>query len=124
MRLLATVTALVFLAACAPSPEMAGGSPERQVNARSCARQGGAIRRVGMSQSPACVIPHADAGRRCTDGSQCAGRCLLNRDDPANDAQLSVPPGQSVGRCEASNITFGCLATVDNGQVSATICVD
>ena len=123
MRVLVLAAALFPLLSCA-SPPPVGDAPTPRVSARSCARQGGAIHRVGMSGGRACVIPYADAGRRCTDGSQCGGRCLLNLDDPRNDAWRSAPPGQAVGQCEASDMTFGCHATIDNGEVGDSICVD
>ena len=84
----------------------------------ACAAAGGDWRREGMLGSWMCVMPHADAGRSCTDGSQCRGDCRL-----ADDAR---PPqgGPVTGVCQADTSPFGCFTRVENGRAAATLCVD
>ncbi len=42
----------------------------------ACTQQGGVMRKVCLSQSLACVTPYPDAGKVCTDNSQCKGGCF------------------------------------------------
>jgi hypothetical protein len=63
-----------------------------------------------------CVVAYKDAGKVCSDSSQCEGRCIGDRDE--------TPPGQRVaGRCEADNDPCGCTTEII-GSVPRTICVD
>jgi hypothetical protein len=73
----------------------------------------------GRMQSVRCVISYADAGRRCTDGDDCAGDCRVG--DVANPPAAGAP---AVGQCQASSSRFGCYTTVEGGKAEATLCVD
>ncbi len=67
--------------------------------AAQCTASGGSWQRVCMLGFLACVQPYADAGKACTDGSQCAGRrCLAPQG-------VSFVPGQGPmqGQCIANN---------------------
>lgn len=67
--------------------------------AAQCTASGGHWQRICMMGTLACVTPYADAGKACTDGSECAGkRCLA----PTGTASL---PGQGPmqGQCMANN---------------------
>lgn len=67
--------------------------------AQRCVDGGGTWQRVCMMGTLACVVPHPDAGKSCTDGSACAGkRCLA----PQGTASF---PGQGPmqGQCIANN---------------------
>jgi|GEM_PF-2390373 len=67
--------------------------------AAQCTASGGHWQRVCMMGTLACVTPYADAGKACTDGSECAGkRCLA----PSGTASL---PGQGPmqGQCITNN---------------------
>ena len=81
-----------------------------------CARQGGTIRPVCLTQEPMCVISYPDAGRPCRDDDDCAGACLAttagNRGEPAS------------GVCQSSNDPCGCRTYVENGRIADGICVD
>ena len=94
------------------------GSPDAQ----QCRARGGTVSRRGITQSPVCVVPYADAGRACSDDSDCLGRCLL----PADDDWHRHPPGsRATGQCQAENNDYGCFAEVRNGRVAgAFICTD
>ena len=73
----------------------------------------------GRMQSVRCVITYADAGRRCTDGDDCAGDCRV--DDVAN---APAAGSNAVGQCQANSSRFGCYTTIEDGKAGATICVD
>lgn len=111
-------SALVF-AACACAPVDAPTAPVSQTDAAqsACASRGGTLQRVGRAQTLQCVMPYADAGRACTDGSACASGNCLGAVDAAGQTNVT-------GQCQASNMAFGCYTRVNNGRAEAAICVD
>ena len=125
----------ILMAACQPMPasdgptEIAAIVPAGQTvigpsvagseDAAACARAGGKMLPQGRMQSVRCVISYADAGRRCTDGDDCAGDCRVG--DVANPPAAGAP---AVGQCQASSSRFGCYTTVEGGKAEATLCVD
>jgi len=120
--------AAVLLAACQPVPEKGdygfGNEPAPVAVAESpaaaeCLARGGRMQPLGRMQTMQCVVPYADAGRRCTDSDQCEGQCRVA------DVTTRPAPGASVvGQCQVDSNPFGCHATVENGRAQATICVD
>jgi putative hemolysin len=116
MRILA-LTAAFLLAACAPTAQQAAQpAPSANALASACAAKGGSIRPVGKAQIPVCVTPYADAGKACTDKSQCQGACVLEGNLEAQ--------GPVTGACQKTDRQFGCYAKVVDGKATATICVD
>ena len=124
------IMAAVMMAACQPLPandgktDLAEAAPAVQSvagseDAAACARAGGKMLPQGRMQSVRCVITYADAGRRCTDGDDCAGDCRVG--DVANAPAAGT---SAVGQCQASSSRFGCYTTVEGGKAEATICVD
>ena len=125
----------VLMAACQPMPasdgptEIAAIVPAGQTvigpsvagseDAAACARAGGKMLPQGRMQSVRCVITYADAGRRCTDGDDCAGDCRV--EDVANPPAAGAP---AVGQCQVNSSRFGCYTTVEGGKAEATLCVD
>ncbi len=97
-----------------PVPSAAGGT-----DAEACAAQGGKMLPQGRMQTTRCVISYADAGKRCTDGDDCAGDCRV--EDVAGAPHAGVA---AVGQCQVSSSRFGCYTTVEDGKAEATICVD
>jgi hypothetical protein len=95
-------------------PSVAGSE-----DAAACARAGGKMLPQGRMQSVRCVITYADAGRRCTDGDDCAGDCRVG--DVANTPAAGAP---AVGQCQVNSSRFGCYTTVEGGKAEATLCVD
>jgi hypothetical protein len=131
--LIAALAAL--MAACQPMPasdgptEIAAIVPAGQTvigpsvagseDAAACARAGGKMLPQGRMQSVRCVITYADAGRRCSDGDDCAGDCRVG--DVANPPAAGAP---AVGQCQVNSSRFGCYTTVEGGKAEATLCVD
>jgi len=125
----------VLMAACQPMPasegptEIAAIVPAGQTvngpsvagseDAAACARAGGKMLPQGRMQSVRCVITYADAGRRCTDGDDCAGDCRVG--DVASTPAAGAP---AVGQCQVNSSRFGCYTTVEGGKAEATLCVD
>lgn len=122
VRVLAT--AFFFaVAACAPAQLTANTLvPEQkplEEKARiECTAKGGKMRPVCRSGRLMCVVAYPDAGKACSNNSDCASnKCVA---DPA-----AGPIGAPVaGKCKVTNDPCGCTTTVKNGKRSATLCVD
>ncbi|CAN5851623.1 hypothetical protein BH11PSE1_BH11PSE1_03070 [soil metagenome] len=116
--LLAVALALVMVS-CAPTPAPA---PTDTANATpdvaACAAKGGTVRPVCRMQRPACVIAYADAGKTCSDKSDCQGRCLYTGEAPAD------PAAPVTGQCQATSDPCGCFTTLVKGHVGPGMCVD
>jgi hypothetical protein len=68
---------------------------------------------------PACVVRYADAGKTCRDSKECQGaQCRF--------AGAKMPPdgAPATGKCVAISDPCGCFALVEDGKVSAALCVD
>ena len=82
-----------------------------------CAQQGGTIKRVCRSGIQMCVVQFQDAGKSCTDSSECQGACMSVR----NDARL----GDSVkGACASSSEPCGLFLPLKGGKVAARMWAD
>lgn len=82
-----------------------------------CAGTNGHLEHVGKAQALRCIVTYADAGKACTDGSQCLGkRCVGDFEDKA-------APNPATGTCTATNNPFGCNTVVEAG-VARTLCID
>ncbi|MEA9753008.1 hypothetical protein VDG03_18735 [Xanthomonas campestris pv. raphani] len=118
----ATLSALL-LAACSNTPttqpSQAAGvtpAPSTSADAAACTAKGGQMRPVGRMQTPRCVVPYADAGKTCTDNSDCSGDCL---------ATSIVPTGTATsGTCQRDSDRFGCRQEVVGGMGQAALCID
>ncbi|WP_420479000.1 hypothetical protein [Brevundimonas sp. FT23028] len=129
-RVMIAMAAALFAAACQPMPatDTASAAPALQptqlsaagtTDAALCARAGGKMLPQGRMQSVRCVITYADAGRRCTTGSDCQGDCRV--EDAAGAPHAGAA---AVGTCQRDSSRFGCYTTVENGKAEATLCVD
>ena len=114
--------ALAVLTACASPPppvETAGPAMAEPTDAASCKAAGGDWHPVGLLQAEACEIPYPDAGKVCTDNDQCAGQCWAEGVSPFEEA------GQKgTGRCQPTNMPFGCHSDLVGGIVQPGLCVD
>ena len=127
MRLKAVLLAAgLVLAACSPMPTPAPAlplqdepePPKMTVTTSSCTARGGEMRQVGRMQTWQCVVKYADAGKRCTDASQCEGQCEIA-------GNSGIAPGTATaGVCQADSNRFGCRTTVKDGKAEATLCID
>lgn len=111
--------AALTLSACAPGAAEIGAEHAVQTpTAGDCAARGGTMQAVGRAQTMQCVVKYADAGKRCTTGSDCAGDCRVEQ-SPFPEAGAAA-----VGVCQADSRPFGCYAKVENGKATPAICVD
>lgn len=66
----------------------------------------------GLYPREYCQVPASDAGKACTDGSQCSlGSCLSQN-------------GKLIGVCQTYPGQFGCFQYLNTGTLSGTFCVD
>ena len=91
----------------------------------SCESLGGRWEKIGLSQEESCNLPTSDAGKICSDSSECQGSCIaeLSKED------LDKVSGQNdfvytKGKCSRWKITAGCNAFVKDGKVENILCVD
>lgn len=112
-------------AACAPaSAQLTANSlvpeatPVPEQARLDCLAKGGKIRAVCRAARLVCVVAYSDAGKACTDNSQCtSNKCVA---EPA-----AGPIGAPVtGKCKVTNDPCGCTTMVKNGKRGATLCVD
>ncbi|WP_407470585.1 hypothetical protein ABFU67_21260 [Xanthomonas campestris pv. raphani] len=127
-RWMYTTLSALLLAACSNTPttqpsQAAGVTPAPSTStstsptdAAACTAKGGQMRPVGRMQTPRCVVPYADAGKTCTDNSDCSGDCLATSIVPAGTA--------TSGTCQRDSDRFGCRQEVVGGMGQAALCID
>lgn len=124
--LLAVFASSTLFAACntttATAPEKPAESkpvvPQDLKDQASCVKNGGEWVRGGLAGSFGCVLPAPDAGKSCTDSSQCTYRCFTNSGDNTSIGQTTT------GQCQENSSPFGCRTEIVGGKVEPTLCVD
>ncbi|HTU68329.1 MAG TPA: hypothetical protein VMF52_20470 [Steroidobacteraceae bacterium] len=101
----------------APASPASAATADEATDAAACAARGGAIRPVCRRQIPRCLVPFADAGKACTDNSQCQGKCLV-------DSSVQNTGPSITGRCQTDDDPCGCKIEVVNGKPAGGRCVD
>jgi hypothetical protein len=115
--------AIVLLGGCETAPVTPGPAADPGMapqNVEECRADGGTVRNVCRRQFPACVVPYSDGGKRCTDSTQCKGKCLID-----TEADIDFEPGgRAEGICQQDNDPCGCKIEVVKGKVGSGACVD
>jgi hypothetical protein len=89
-----------------------------KIDQGKCKAEGGSIKGIGMYGLPACVIPFPDAGKVCSDRSECHGMCKAK-----DDAKIGAHP--TTGNCQNDPADiFGCINEIKGGEVVAGWCID
>ncbi len=88
---------------------------------QSCTAAGGTVSQQGLAGYEMCVLPYADAGKVCSDSSECLGQC---RAQTLNTPQQSEAAQSITGQCQANNIPFGCHSEIIGGTPRPGLCVD
>lgn len=94
-------------------------------DASSCAKASGEWQRDCRKQSYSCVTLYKDAGKSCTDSSQCEGGCaielVMKCDSAGNCVEPEVPePGAPVtGVCKRVPRTCGSVVYVKDGRAQS-----
>lgn len=74
----------------------------------------------GLAKIESCICRTHDSGKRCRDGNDCEGKCLVDAQSPEFEAQgTATPPrGFFVGRCSELVTVFGCTRQIEPGAVA------
>jgi hypothetical protein len=117
--------AVLMLAACAQpataplpvQPETAAKIDWRAAStAEQCSTIGGEWRPVCMMGKPACVVTFKDAGKSCSDSSECSGKCVT---------KAGAQPGtETRGQCTTNSDPCGCFQLVTKGKADYPLCAD
>ena len=123
-RALTTIAALALLAAlagCSATPVHTSAVPAPLAvpgDEAGCSAAGGRWQPIGRLQRWTCLVDYPDAGKACSDHSQCHGQCLAS----GTDAVVGQP---LTGTCQRdASERFGCRQPVENGHAGPAICVD
>ena len=95
------------------------------ITKESCEALGGKWEKIGLASEESCNLPTSDAGKVCSDSSECEGSCLAEL--TADDLDKISQQGKVVyteGKCSPWRITAGCNAFVTDGKVESVLCVD
>jgi len=88
-----------------------------KIDQEQCRAGGGFIRGVGMFGTPACVKPFPDAGKVCTDESECQGMCKA--------PESAIVGSSSTGTCQAdTHDIYGCYDKIERETVVEGVCLD
>lgn len=88
-----------------------------KIDVLACLNHGGVIKGVCMSGLPTCVQQYLDAGKKCSDSSECAGECRIEHD-------FVKEKSPAVGYCSADDDPCGCFQVIKSGVAQAALCVD
>jgi hypothetical protein len=70
----------------------------------------------GIEPVESCICRTNDAGRRCADGRECQGQCLVDQAAGFQVMESSDPPrGFYTGTCSTYDTTFGCHLLIPPG---------
>lgn len=82
-----------------------------------CEAVGGEVRPDGLAGSEQCIQTMPDAGKACTDSSECLAGCKIE----GEFVDFNTP---AIGQCSQNDSPFGCFQTVEDGLAAPAICVD
>jgi hypothetical protein len=116
LRVLASC-ALGLLTTCAQSSSTRDTAATPEVDRAKCEAAGGAVQRVCLAGALACVVPFADAGRSCSDSSECEGLCLVEEGN-------WEPGALVVGACQEDSNPCWCASEVKQGKIEGGECWD
>lgn len=86
---------------------------DKDLTKEECAQQKGVWQQWGKLNQEYCQIPAPDAGKSCTDGSQCSMKSCVAVNN-------KIP-----GECQTYKAIFGCNKFITNGNIdSKTLCAD
>lgn len=113
--LLLTIITLGFtLGSCSSFRAPAADAPNF---GQQCERSGGRWVRGGIAGFYGCLRTAPDAGKSCTDSSQCAHHC-----NAVPDTQ-PLPGSPVSGQCQADNNYSGCHIEISKGIAKPRYCV-
>ena len=88
-----------------------------KIDVLACLDKGGVIQSVCMFGMPSCVEKYMDAGKTCSDNSECAGECRIE------DEFVEVGT-KTTGFCSADSNPCGCFQLIIDGKAEHALCAD
>ncbi len=105
---LACALAVLALAACVEKPPAGPeGQPLGDAERAECLMKGGKVGRGGLLPDEVCFLPEPDAGKACTNKTDCQGMCLAD-----------------TRTCSPVTPMFGCFEFLDETGQKVGICID
>ncbi|MFQ3231661.1 hypothetical protein [Reinekea sp.] len=114
---LASCSGLIEEAVDAAAPKEIEDKNKTNFDALTCESQGGTVENVCMQNQLFCIQSYSDAGKTCTDSSECLGDCRV-------EGQFIEANTETSGFCSADNNPCGCFQAVEAGIAEYAICVD
>ncbi|RLE38981.1 hypothetical protein DRJ17_02185 [Candidatus Woesearchaeota archaeon] len=92
----------------------------------SCEALGGRWERISPRLEEYCNLPTTDAGKECSDSSECESFCIAELLNLTKEDRLKLAQGtfETKGRCHEWKIIVGCYSDVRNGIAQPAVCVD
>ena len=88
---------------------------------RQCLAANGKVHRMGLGQFEGCERPMPDAGKVCSDSSECKAGCFF---EDRKGGPIPTPRKKITGFCAATDSPFGCRAHVEHSHLGIGVCVD
>jgi hypothetical protein len=130
IRMILAAAALLLSACAQPAMTPSAATPETLApqaavkvdwqaadTQEKCATISGNWRPICMRGMPACVVAFKDAGKSCSDSSECSGRCITSGEN-------IKPEMPTKGVCTANSDPCGCFQLVENGKAGYAMCAD
>lgn len=90
--------------------------PPRPETKEQCDACGGLWAVHGIEPAESCICKTSDADKRCYDGRDCQGQCLVDKEIGFQVTNPSDPPrGFFTGTCSPYDTTFGCHFLIPPG---------
>jgi len=84
----------------------------------SCEKNGG-VWTKGIAGGPLCVMPASDAGKICSNQSDCQGDCVVDLSKEQEQQVAKQGFIEIKGKCSDKNIVLGCGYYVEQGKAVA-----
>jgi hypothetical protein len=124
MKLLLLIS-ILLITGCASTTERSVAESTEEVrqdalnniDVLACLGKGGVVKSVCMFTMPYCVQTFIDAGKKCSDNSNCSGDCRLEDDFVNSGTKTS-------GFCSKNSNPCGCYQRITRGKAEPVLCVD
>jgi hypothetical protein len=91
----------------------------------SCQALGGRWGAIGIFPAKVCNLPTKDAGKVCSDSSECDGDCIAELSKAQLEQAMRFRATfHTNGKCTAWKMVLGCKPVVRNGTVKGLLCRD
>lgn len=119
------ITSAGLIGLTEPSYAKTAATPTAPTNKTDCEAAGGKWGGVGIFPAKVCNLPTKDAGKICSDGSECEGDCIAELSKSQLDQVMySHATFYTKGKCTARRIVVSCHPVVRRGMVKGLLCRD